>query len=150
MCVCVCVCVRVFQLRGDEVTGLHNWVQLYKEERRGALDYKGFIKPRRRPRGSSAQGQPDSSQQLISLQFTWNGALKPVSSSFIGTSPEFELALYTLCFFLGEEKNVVFVGPYKVEITCHKWTQRGKQFISTSFPSDAPIDENEVPFVPYY
>lgn len=34
------------------------------------------------------------------LVLKWNGELKEISSSFVGVSPEFELALYTLLFLL--------------------------------------------------
>ena len=29
-----------------QVTGCHNWIQLYLEEKKGTMDYLGFIKPR--------------------------------------------------------------------------------------------------------
>ncbi|CAN0583461.1 unnamed protein product, partial [Ectocarpus sp. 12 AP-2014] len=32
----------------------------------------------------------------------WNGELKEISSSFVGVSPEFEIALYTLLFLLDQ------------------------------------------------
>jgi poly(U)-specific endoribonuclease len=31
------------------------------------------------------------------VKYTWNGKLKRSGSIFIGTSPEFEMALYTVC-----------------------------------------------------
>ena len=37
---------------------------------------------------------------FINVQFTWNGASKPPGSSFyVGTSPAFDVALYTAYFF---------------------------------------------------
>jgi poly(U)-specific endoribonuclease len=130
------------EIKNGAVTGMHNWIQLYQEEQKGTLDYQGFIKPRRKP---SIQGchVEKNEQQLVTIQFEWNGALKNVSSSMIGTSPEFEMALYTLCFVAGDEKNVVRCGPYRMELTCYKYTSRGKKYIGTSFPSDLPLDENE-------
>jgi hypothetical protein len=38
---------------------------------------------------------------VLSVQFDWKGQRKPVTTLLIGTSPEFELALYTLCFVAG-------------------------------------------------
>ncbi len=45
----------------------------------------------------------DAGDRMVSLQFSWGGERKEVSSIWIGTSPEFELALYTLCFVAGAE-----------------------------------------------
>lgn len=64
--------------------------------------------------------QPDSETQLLTIQFEWNGVLKSVSSSLIGVSPEFEVAIYTLCFFVGGEENHVEIGPYPVNIKCYR------------------------------
>jgi len=128
----------------DEVTGLHNWIQIYFEEKKGKFDYQGYIKPKRKGLKSS----PSNFEQFISIQFSWNGAVKNVSSSFVGTSPEFEIALYTLCFYMqSEEKAIVMVGPYKTQMTCYKFSPRdapSKVYIGTAFPSEAPFDEAEV------
>lgn len=64
--------------------------------------------------------QPDSESQLLTIQFEWNGVLKSVSSTLIGVSPEFELALYTLCFYVGGEDNHVELGPYPVNIKSYR------------------------------
>ncbi|KAG5592689.1 hypothetical protein H5410_043203 [Solanum commersonii] len=101
--------------RGEkEVSGFHNWLQFYLEEAKGNVDYQGYIFPRRR-------GEiPDSETQLLTIQFEWNGVLKSVSSSLIGVSPEFEVAIYTLCYFVGGEENHVEIGPYPVNIKCYR------------------------------
>lgn len=89
-------------------------LQFYLEEAKGSVDYQGYIFPRRR-------GEiPDSETQLLTIQFEWNGVLKSVSSSLIGVSPEFEVAIYTLCFFVGGEENHVEIGPYPVNIKCYR------------------------------
>ncbi|PWA96149.1 endoribonuclease XendoU-like protein [Artemisia annua] len=101
--------------RGEQsVSGFHNWLQFYMEEAKGRVDYQGYIFPRRR--GET----PDSETQLLTIQFEWNGVLKSVSSTMIGVSPEFELALYTLCFYMGGEDNHIELGPYYVNVKCYR------------------------------
>ena len=36
----------------DQVKGFHNWVQFFLEERKGKLDYQGFVLPKKRGRGA--------------------------------------------------------------------------------------------------
>ncbi|XP_008794865.2 poly(U)-specific endoribonuclease-B [Phoenix dactylifera] len=111
--------------RGEqEVSGFHNWIQFYLEEAKGRVDYQGYIFPRRR--GHS----PDSETQLLTIQFEWNGVLKSLSSSLLGVSPEFEIALYTFCFFVGGEDNHVYLGPYSVNIKCYRLGNK----IGSAFP----------------
>ena len=138
--------VFVGEVKDDtgEIIGFHNWIQLYLEEKRGTFDYQGFIKPKRR---GTSNHFPASHEQLVTIQFAWKGALKRASSSLIGTSPEFEIALYTLCFYSGPAENQVRLGPYMTQITCHKFPSHPrpgqKQYLATSFPSEVPLDENE-------
>lgn len=42
--------------------------------------------------------QWDSYPDVLAMQFNWDGYYKEVGSAFIGSSPEFEFALYSLCF----------------------------------------------------
>lgn len=42
--------------------------------------------------------QWDSYPDVLAMQFNWDGYYKEVGSVFIGSSPEFEFALYSLCF----------------------------------------------------
>lgn len=100
-----------------EVIGFHNWIQFYLQEKRGFVDYKGFF-PSRRKRHVSAE--EESKNQLITIQFSWKGDVKPIGSSFIGTSPEFEMALYTVCYLAGEGEDVqVEIDDYDVTVKAH-------------------------------
>lgn len=74
--------------------------------------------------------QPDTETQLLTIQFEWDGVLKSVSSTLIGVSPEFEVAIYTLCFYLGREENHVELGPYPVNIKCYRLGNK----IGSAFP----------------
>ncbi|XP_071484090.1 poly(U)-specific endoribonuclease-like [Diadema antillarum] len=121
--------VFVGETRGDkDVIGFHNWIQFYLEEKRGNVDYKGWIPPRS---SSRKDRQADNTAQLVSLQFTWKGQVKPVGSSFIGTSPEFEMALYTVLYYIGNKgDNHLEIGRYNVNITVHKMGEK----LGSSFP----------------
>ena len=62
--------------------------------------------------------QVDDQDQILGIQFTWKGQKKPVTTLMVGTSPEFELALYTLCFAAGQERNHVTIDRYDLLIRC--------------------------------
>lgn len=117
--------VFVGEIRDTEVCGLHNWIQMYLEEKRGNIDYQGYIKPKR----SSGLGLPQSHDQFMTIQFMWKGYLKPESSLFVGTSPEFDMAFYSLLFLMGQEDNSVHCGPYYVFVKAFRQHYHGKEFV---------------------
>jgi poly(U)-specific endoribonuclease len=122
--------VFVGEVKEDKVSGFHNWIQLYLEEKKGSLDYRGYIKPRGQNEAST-----NDDDRILTLQFTWNGYEKSVGSSFIGTSPEFEMALYTTCFLVGGEENQIQldtgIDVFTLNIRCYRM---GSMQIGTSFP----------------
>lgn len=121
--------VFVGEVKDGQVSGFHNWIQFYLEEKKGKVDYRGYIKPR-----SYREAQADGNDHIITLQFAWNGVEKLVGTSFIGVSPEFEMALYTTCFLVGSEENFVQLDTgtdlFKLNVKCFTMS-RGK--IGTSF-----------------
>lgn len=122
--------VFVGEVKDDKVSGFHNWVQLYVEEQKGSLDYRGYIKPKSRD-----DARTNDDDHVLTLQFSWNGVEKAVGTSFIGTSPEFEMALYTVCFLVGDEDNYVTLDTggdvFDLNIRCYKMA---RDKIGTSFP----------------
>mmetsp|Transcript_11821 Transcript_11821/g.20028 ORF Transcript_11821/g.20028 Transcript_11821/m.20028 type:complete len:480 (-) Transcript_11821:1052-2491(-) len=123
--------VFVGEIKDGKVSGMHNWIQLYMEEQKGALDYKGYIKPK-----SRTDAVTDADDRILTLQFDWNGVEKSVGSSFIGTSPEFEMAIFTTCFLVGGEDNILVLKTepqeeYELSVKCFSMA-RGK--IGTSYP----------------
>lgn len=108
--------VFVGEVKDNKIIGFHNWIQFFLEEKKRQVDYKGFILPK--TTGSHKRVSED--EQLISIQFSWHSDTKEVSSIFIGTSPEFELALYTLCFLAGGDENDIVVGPYHINLKCYR------------------------------
>lgn len=132
-----------------QVTGMHNWIQLWKEERSGTLDYKGYV--------AYDHKRPAEDQPALSLQFSWTDVddgsvdLKPTSTSIIGSSPELELALFTLVALVGGSRNPAThvhhgkeVTPVdlaygdstmRIHLNCIKWTVAGHPVIRTCYPS---------------
>lgn len=86
---------------GTEIVGFHNWVQFYLQEKNAHLDYKGYK--------ARNHDLPDQDDHVLNLQFSWHGLLKPVGSAFIGTSPEFEMALFTIVFLMNTERSTTVV-----------------------------------------
>ncbi|KAA0720904.1 Poly(U)-specific endoribonuclease-C [Triplophysa tibetana] len=111
---------------GKEFMGLHNWVQFYLQEKLSHVDYKGY-------KARDKKDTPDEDDHVLNLQFSWNGLIKPVGSCFIGVSPEFEVALFTIVFLLSDERvtNVtVKVDEYLMVIVVY----RHGRSIGTSYP----------------
>jgi poly(U)-specific endoribonuclease len=77
---------------------------------------------------------------LVTIQFEWKDQVKPVGSSFIGTSPEFEMALYTVCLLMDSSGvTSIEMEDMDLTITTHRFIGRGsdskdKHFIASSFP----------------
>ncbi|XP_066525065.1 poly(U)-specific endoribonuclease-C-like [Hoplias malabaricus] len=110
---------------GKELMGLHNWVQFYLQEKLNFVDYKGYK--------SSDKDKPTPNDHVVNLQFSWKGLVKPLGSSFIGVSPEFEVALFTIIFLMSNEqitKAVVKVDKFMLEIV----VCRHGLAIGTSYP----------------
>ncbi|XP_025090994.1 poly(U)-specific endoribonuclease-like [Pomacea canaliculata] len=72
------------ELRNHTVLGLNNWLEYYKEEKSGNINYLGWIDHMVDP-------------NIVSISFAWKGAVAPIRSFFVGTSPEFDMAVATLC-----------------------------------------------------
>lgn len=107
------------QDRGS-VKGFHNWVMWYQEEKEGELSLR--------------QTRRTCNRNLVSVQYDWLGSSKSYGSMFIGTSPEFEIALYTLCFLTRNEDCRTSLGGRSVTITTYPMNNVSPRTISTAFP----------------
>jgi poly(U)-specific endoribonuclease len=95
--------VFVGEVKNGEVSGFHNWIQFYLEEQAGNLDYRGYIKPK-----GETESEADADDHILTFQFAWRGVEKFVGTSFVGVSPEFEMALYTVRFRNANIKRVIY------------------------------------------
>lgn len=111
------------EVRDGKISGFHNWVRFYLEERKGVsvLDYRGYIKPK-----NQGDAPSNSDDHVLTVQFVHRGAAKELGTMFIGTSPEFELAAYTICFLCGANgsNNLIRLNTgtdvFELEIVCHR------------------------------
>jgi len=111
--------------KGGKVQGFHNWVYFQHLEEKNQLNYLGHWE----------EIDLDGRGTGLSFTFKWGEEQKPFASMLIGTSPEFELALYTTCLLArGDEKCSVTLGGEPVSITTHVFTRPGGvRYIASSF-----------------
>ncbi|KAL9955808.1 hypothetical protein ACROYT_G037191 [Oculina patagonica] len=103
--------------------GFHNWLQFFSERTAGRLAY---FPP---PVMKDAFREP----AYIRAKFQWKGNKKPPGSSFfVGTSPDFEMALYTACFFEASKCTYKINGK-RLSITSINFRNKGN--VLTAYPS---------------
>lgn len=108
-----------------KVQGFHNWVFFYHMENLKKVNYLGHWEAKKL--GFKGTG--------LSFTFKWGSEQKPYASMLIGTSPEFELALYTTCLLArGDQKCNVQLGGQPVSITTHVFDRPGGvKYIASSY-----------------
>ncbi|XP_051817110.1 uridylate-specific endoribonuclease isoform X2 [Antechinus flavipes] len=116
------------EVKKGKVTGFHNWIRFYLQEKEGLVDYYSH----------NYNGPWDSYPDVLGMQFNWDGYYKEVGSAFIGSSPEFEFALYSLCF-IGRPGRMchLSLGGYSLAIQTYTWDKttygNGKKYIATAY-----------------
>ncbi|EDW62295.1 endoribonuclease CG2145 [Drosophila virilis] len=117
--------VFVHEVKNGTIIGFHNWVYVNEEEQAGRFDYKGYMK----------EQDIGTKGKVLKVRFAHQGLNKPVDTMFIGTSPELELALYTVCFQLRPDRTCpVSLGNSKFGIVTYSWRYRGKSLIGSAYP----------------
>lgn len=127
--------VFVGENRGDDVIGMHNWIQFYLQEKAGNIDYHGYFR--------RETVQDDEIVRLLAVQFSWKGIKgKPLCSVFIGSSPEFEIAAYTIILLLDRNGRLdVKMGEYEVEFTVHGYGSGHYRGLGTAYVGPARFDD---------
>ncbi|XP_078595388.1 uncharacterized protein LOC144872762 [Branchiostoma floridae x Branchiostoma japonicum] len=102
----------VGETRCQHMMGFHNWLRLYKQECQGSIKVNNCW-----------QCCDFGDRMILKIAFTWDVGIQTrdrcscMCSFFVGTSPEFELALYTVCFLAGGGgRTEVFLGGKIVTI----------------------------------
>lgn len=63
------------------------------------------------------------------------GIDKPVDTMFVGTSPELEMALYSLCFLTRADRSCpLSLGGKDFNLRTHTFRYRSKDMIGSAFP----------------
>lgn len=114
--------------KGGDVGGFHGWYHYYLLEKLGHINYLGYW-------DQTSFGDNMMSGGGISLTFTWNGTQKPYGSFFLGTSPELEMALYTVCFISRpDSKCHVRLGGADVYIQTWTYSTAGDILVGSAYP----------------
>ena len=77
------------------------------------------------------------------MKFSYGNYVKPIGGFLIGTSPEFDMALYTLCFLArrGPKTCDFEINGCLLSITSFDFFQQGKVFIGSAYPNAGPSTE---------
>ncbi|XP_066285034.1 uridylate-specific endoribonuclease-like [Branchiostoma lanceolatum] len=98
----------VGETRCSHMMGLHNWLCFYEEADVDNIQV------------SSCRHYDCEDRIILTIDFEWQDDGQTRDSFFVGTSPEFELALYTVCFLAGDgaETQAVLGGKAVSIATC--------------------------------
>jgi len=80
------------------VNGFHNWISFYEKENAGDVNYYGVVK----------LSTIEQNFALVGADFNWEGRQKYMGAFFVGVSPEFDLGLYSMCFFMAPGRGCHF------------------------------------------
>lgn len=117
--------VFVSELKNGGVSGLHNWIYFSREELANRVNYLGYLK----------YELLNDKGAVMKIHFNQQGVDKPVNSLFVGTSPELEMALYTLCFVTRVDNDCKLKLANKdVNIITYNFRYRSKNLIGSAYP----------------
>jgi len=102
------------------VVGFHNWIQFYLQEKSGSLDYMGYI----------FNKQPN----MIGAHFKWLGETKQLGSFMYGTSPEFDMAMFTVCYLTRRNQKCSFsIDGHNVDVQTYDTSHGGGNHLGTAY-----------------
>ncbi|KAG7326095.1 hypothetical protein KOW79_009496 [Hemibagrus wyckioides] len=117
------------EIKNGKVSGFHNWVRFYLLEKLGLMNYYSY----------SYDGPWTSYPDVLGTQFMWDGYYKQIGSALIGSSPELDLALYTLCYVTRPGKHCrLSLGGKGLTIQTYTWDKTtygdGRKYIASAYP----------------
>ncbi|XP_015122472.1 poly(U)-specific endoribonuclease homolog isoform X2 [Diachasma alloeum] len=105
---------------GSTVLGAQNWIYFMSKEASRDIDYMGY----------SEEHPITDKARLLKLNLKIGDAVKQNSTMLVGTSPELEMALYTICFYARPNDICpVSLGGHKFYLYTHTFRYFGKDLI---------------------
>jgi poly(U)-specific endoribonuclease len=105
------------ELRDGNAIGMHNWIIAYAEELDGNFKFHYCI---------------DATRRLITINSSWHGSEKPVNAFFVGTTPEFDFAMYTMVFYNNPDgETPVSVNKHELFVTTDSWDDTDSTFLDS-------------------
>ncbi|KAF7386527.1 hypothetical protein HZH68_013659 [Vespula germanica] len=110
--------------KDNSIVGLHNWIFFAKQESLNNLNYLGY----------GRKVLFDNKAALAKLHFNYKERYK-ASTMFVGTLPELDVAIYTLCFYArpNAKCRVSFAG-HKFNVQTYTWQRDNQNFVGAAFP----------------
>jgi len=107
------------------VSGYHNWIFFDQSENLAEnLNYLGYMN----------YGSFGPKGGLIQHNFFWQNQHKPISSMLVGTSPEFEFGLFTVCWYARPNALCnVRIGGVAVKVQTYDITYNGQKYVASSY-----------------
>ena len=106
----------------------------------GKVDYRGYVGNKKK----------QDKEFMITIQFSWDedledtddGAIKAMGGTMLGTSPEFEIGMYTVAWVYAKHNNIVNV-PIAIEdqefyVIAHVYKN---QFLGSCYTSFFPQED---------
>ncbi|CAL7943097.1 unnamed protein product [Xylocopa violacea] len=110
---------------GTAIVGVQDWIYFAHQESLKRIDYMGYVD--KLNFGTTAS--------LLKLNFQMDGIIRPNATIFVGTLPELEMSLYTICFYARpNDLCPVSLGGTKFNIYTHSFTYFGSQTIDLALP----------------
>ena len=73
---------------------------------------------------------------IVTNSFDWLGENKPTGGYFVGSSPEFEFALYSVCWYARRNAQCPLkLNGKSIFIQTYDITSGGNKFVASAYPS---------------
>jgi len=113
------------EVSDGDYEGLHNWVGYYHlEEQLDEINYLGHY-----------ETLVLDDLSVLSFRFTRSGYLKTDSTMFVGSSPEFDVAIMTMCFMTYPNTYCeTMLDDTEVDVDSYSYDEGGRTHISAAYP----------------